>query len=195
MTITVYLAMRFLVRFLVAVFVSCAAAAPWAAFDAQYRNGATCSATTDFPVDLTGWQYKGLKQEKDASDVPTCAQKCCDMGPACLIWQFSEHDGCWVGAKNADPYADPDHKYQSRGRNMSPPAPTPPPTPMPDAPPSGRGLTKGTCEVFWGKPNGHMRMLTGANRRLAKRHSATVRSPAPSHTILMNWGQLHTMSM
>ena len=119
-------------RYLVAVFVSCAAAAPWAAVDAQYRNGATCSATTDFPVDLTGWQYKGLKQEKDASDVPTCAQKCCDMGPACLIWQFSEHDGCWVGAKNTDPYADPDHKYQSRGRNMSPPAPTPPPTPMPE---------------------------------------------------------------
>ena len=52
----------------------------------------------------------------------------------------------------------------------------------PFAPPSGRGLTKGTCEVFWGKPNGHMRMLTGASRRLAKRHSATVRSPAPSHT-------------
>ena len=38
----------------------------------------------------------------------------------------------------------------------------------PFAPPSGRGLTKGTCEVFWGKPNGHMRMLTGASRRLAK---------------------------
>ena len=54
----------------------------------------------------------------------------------------------------------------------------------PFAPPSGRGLTKGTCEVFWGKPNGHMRMLTGASRRLAKRHSATVRSPAPSHTLM-----------
>ena len=27
-----------------------------------------------------------------------------------------------------------------------------------------------------------MRMLTGASQRLAKRHSATVRSPAPSHT-------------
>ena len=26
-----------------------------------------------------------------------------------------------------------------------------------------------------------MHMLTGASRRLAKRHSATVRSPAPSH--------------
>ena len=52
----------------------------------------------------------------------------------------------------------------------------------PFAPPSGRGLTKGTCEVFGGKPNGHMRMLTGASQRLAKRHSATVRSPAPSHT-------------
>ena len=54
----------------------------------------------------------------------------------------------------------------------------------PFAPPSGRGLTKGTCEVFGGKPNGHMRMLAGASQRLAKRHSATVRSPAPSHTQL-----------
>ena len=53
----------------------------------------------------------------------------------------------------------------------------------PFAPPSGRGLTKGTCEVFGGKPNGHMRMLTGASRRLAKRHSVTVRSPL-THTLL-----------
>ena len=48
-------------------------------------------------------------------------------------------------------------------------------------PPVG-GSLRAHVRYFGGKPNGHMRMLTGASRRLAKRHSATVRSPAPSHT-------------
>ena len=91
----------------------------------------TCDPVKDFPVDLSDWQYKGLTQWKDEKDVASCAQKCCDVGPACVIWQFSKADGCWAGAKSTRPYPDPTHAYQSRGRNMAPPAPTPAPTPVP----------------------------------------------------------------
>ena len=82
---------------------------------------ASCSATGDFPVDLTGWQYKGLEQKKDAKNAQECAQKCCNMGPACLIWQFSDSTSCWVGGKSATQFPDAGHTFQSRGRNMPQP--------------------------------------------------------------------------
>jgi hypothetical protein len=118
---------------------------------APYTFG--CDPVNDFPVDLSGWQYKGLVHYWDEKDVASCVQKCCDVGPACVIWQFSEEEGaCWAGAMNANPSADPEHKYQSRGRNMTPPAPTPPtPAPTPDpgcTADSGVGSTchgHGTC--------------------------------------------------
>jgi len=52
---------------------------------------------------------------------PLCShlQACCDAGPSCKIWQFSQHPSqkpdCWIGAATSFNKGD---GYISRGRNL-----------------------------------------------------------------------------
>ena len=75
---------------------------------------------SSFPVDLTGKQYMGLgKGPASADTVDKCQQACCDAGPACKIWQFSndpsQKPDCWIGSATSFNKGD---GYISRGRNL-----------------------------------------------------------------------------
>ena len=104
------------------------AAAATAANTAATEAQGACS-DSDFPIDLSGLQYLGLKPgPASAVSVSACQQACCDQGPIeCSIYQFSEHPSlppkCWLGNSSRS-IVDPAGKYQSRGRNI--PDPTAP---------------------------------------------------------------------
>jgi hypothetical protein len=91
----------------------------------------TCS-NESFPIDLNGKQVDGLTAFKAANDLDACRQACCDAGPSCAVWEFSEHPSkspsgkikCWIGKMGKIMGSGP---YSSRGR-------TPPPTPAPPTP-------------------------------------------------------------
>ncbi len=66
-------AMRFLVI---------AAAATAAAVEAR---SASCDPVTDFPDDLTGYQYANLDYIAGVTDVAGCAAACCAKGSSCQV--------------------------------------------------------------------------------------------------------------
>ena len=83
-----------------------------------------CNASA-FPKNLSLVECRGLRKN-DAKNADYCHEACCSES-TCLIWQYSEKDGCWIGQSS-----DCSHKNQDwvgGGRNSSnlPPGPIPGP--------------------------------------------------------------------
>lgn len=140
--------------------------------------GGSCDATKDFPIDLSGKQYLGLKHETSAQGIDACAQACCSEGDSCELWQWASDEGCWIG--KAGNY-EKGSKYQSRGRNIPPP-PTPPPSPkgpfeLDDS--AGLGLRwEGVGAISGG----------GATSKLLQDYSETARSNILDFLFTPNFG-------
>ena len=89
---------------------------------------------SSFEIDLDGKQIGGLTGVSSAKSLDACRQACCDKGPSCEVYQWSNNPSkppdCWIGKMAGSMGSGP---YSSRGRT---PKPTPaPPTPVP--PPTG----------------------------------------------------------
>lgn len=69
-------------------------------FVALAHGGPTCTDDA-FPKDFNGKQVGGLTGNSKADDVASCRQACCDQGPSCEMYEFSEHPSrmpkCWMG--------------------------------------------------------------------------------------------------
>ena len=87
------------------------------------RRGASSALVCDnstFPVDLSGKRYSDLTAgPAAATSADLCAQACCDAGPGCNIWQYSEHPAkapnCWIGTGTSFTKAE---GYTSRARTL-----------------------------------------------------------------------------
>ena len=105
-----------------------------------FARAQTCT-NQSFPIDFNGKQMDGLYGVSKALDVDQCRQACCDVGPSCEVYQWSENPAekpnCWIGRKGTIIRNGP---YVAGGRTPkpTPPPPTTPPTLPPPTPAPGQ---------------------------------------------------------
>jgi hypothetical protein len=58
------------------------------------RNDATCNFSTDLSGHI---QCKKLLANKGATSPAACEAACCASTSFCNVWQFADHQGCWMG--------------------------------------------------------------------------------------------------
>ncbi len=88
-------------------------------FDFGWRfskeNGEVHCDNTAFPQNLSKVECLGL-QSNDAKSAADCLDACCGQF-MCLIWQYSESKGCWIG--QSKDCAHPNNDWVGGGRNSS----------------------------------------------------------------------------